>query len=51
MGTWEAAQEEDGHLGGGQQTETRGATKEGGAREETGGTRSRKSTAGPRPQP
>ncbi len=29
----------------------RGATKEGGAREETGGTRSRRRTAGPRPQP
>ncbi len=51
VGTWEAAQEDDGHLGGGRQTETKGATKEGGAREETGGTRSRRSTAGPRPQP
>ncbi len=51
VGTLEAAQEEDGHPGGGWQTETREATKEGGAREETGGTRSRRRTAGPRPQP
>ncbi len=51
VGTWEAAQEEDGHPGGGRLTETREVTKEGGAREETGGTRSRRRTAGPRPQP
>ncbi len=46
-GAWEVLLEEDGHAGGGRQTETRGAT-EGGAREETEGTRS---TAGPGPQP
>ncbi len=51
MGTKEEAQEEDGHPGGGRQTETREATEEGGAREETGETRSRRHTAGPRPQP
>ncbi len=51
VGTREVAQEEDRHPGGGRQTETREATKEGGAREETGGTRSRRRTAGPRPQP
>ncbi len=49
--TKEEAQEDDGHPGGGWQTETREATKEGGAREETGGTQSRRRTAGPRPQP
>ncbi len=37
MGTWEAAQEEDGHPGGGQLTETREVTKEGGAREKKEG--------------
>ncbi len=50
-GTKEEAQEEDRHPGGGRQKESRGATKEGGAREETRETRSRKSTAGHRPQP
>ncbi len=51
MGTKAEAQEEDEHLGGGRLTETREVTKEGGAREETGGTRSTRRTAGPRPQP
>ncbi len=37
--------------GRGWQTESKGVTKEGGAREETGGARSRRHTAGPRPQP
>ncbi len=37
MGTWEEAQEEDGHPGGSRQTESREVTKEGGARKETGG--------------
>ncbi len=46
-----AGTEEDRHPGGGRQKESRGATKEGGAREETRETRSRKSTAGHRPQP
>ncbi len=32
VGTWEVALEEDGHPGGGRQTETRGVTNEGGAR-------------------
>ncbi len=50
-GTTEVAQEEDEPTGGGRQTESNGATKEGGAREETWGARSRKCTAGPRPQP
>ncbi len=36
MGTLEAAQEEDGHPGGGRLTETREVTKERRAREETG---------------
>ncbi len=51
VGTKAEAQEEDEHPGGGRLTETREVTKEGGAREETGGTRSRRRTAGPRPQP
>ncbi len=51
VGTTEVAQEEDEPTGGVRQTESKGATKEGGAREETWGARSRKSTAGPRPQP
>ncbi len=51
MGTKAEAQEEDEHPEGGRLTETREVTKEGGAREETGGTRSRRRTAGPRPQP
>ncbi len=50
VGTKEEAQEEDGHPGGSRQTEAREATKEGGARGETGGTRSRRSLAGSRPQ-
>ncbi len=50
VGTKAEAQEEDEHPGGGRLTETR-EVKEGGAREETGGTRSRRRTAGPRPQP
>ncbi len=51
VGTKAEAQEEDKHPGGGRLTETREVTKEGRAREETGGTRSRRRTAGPRPQP
>ncbi len=54
VGTWEEAREEDGHPGGGWQTESMGVTKEGGARAdqtETGGTWSRWSPVGPRPQP
>ncbi len=51
VGTKVEAQEEDEHPGGDRLTETREVTKEGGAREETGGTRSRRRTAGPRPQP
>ncbi len=47
--TKEEAQEEDGHPGGGRQTESKGVAKEGGASEETGGAQSRRSTAGPRP--
>ncbi len=35
---WGEAQEEDGHLGGGRQIETREVTMDGGAKEETGGT-------------
>ncbi len=45
VGTKAEAQEEDEHPGGGRLTETREVTKEGGAREETGGTRSRRRTA------
>ncbi len=51
MGTKAEAQEEDEHPGGGWLTETREVTKEGGVREETGGIRSRRRTAGQRPQP
>ncbi len=50
VGTKAEAQEEDEHPGGGRLTETREVT-EGGAREETGGIRSRRSRAWPRPQP
>ncbi len=42
VGAWEVALEEYSHPGGGRQTETR---------EETEGTRSRRSKAGPRPHP
>ncbi|XP_058627969.1 PE-PGRS family protein PE_PGRS16-like [Onychostoma macrolepis] len=42
---------EDGHPGGGRQTESRVEMMEGGGREEIGGTWSRRSQAGPRPQP
>ncbi len=49
-GTKEEAQEEDRHPGGGGRQGPGEATKEGGTREETGGTRSRRRTAGPRSQ-
>ncbi len=54
VGSREEAQEEDGHLGGGRQTESREVTKEGGARvdqTETGGAWSWRCQVGPRPQP
>ncbi len=54
VGSREEAQEEDGHLGGGRQTESREVTKEGGARvdqTETGGAWSWQCQVGPRPQP
>ncbi len=49
MGPREEARGEDAHPGGGQQTESREVMKEGGAREETGGTWSMQRQVGPRP--